>query len=273
MTPVVYRQLRGLSLHFRKHWPAIRRRAYFDRALFGAFGLYRGPKGICGWCDLPTAKKRTSWHQECVDAYRMATGQNLRHRWTIKERPPCPCGQQAQELDHQDALVLAWTSGDPRRMVRASALCNLIWLCRKCHREKTTEDLRRLSELRATHVCLMGLIPSTDPKMGIERWTCVEGGLITRIANEDGVLVGTKKGERRGPVTYCPSAASCPRCLVAMETGPNTHGQGMVNRPQGWYVDDYHAKVELLFPARFTQRLKSEERRAAAIAAGQLELI
>ncbi len=51
------------------------------------------------------------------------------------------------ELDHRDALSVAWASGDERRLMRALALGNLRWLCHTCHTAKTGDDRRMMTSL------------------------------------------------------------------------------------------------------------------------------
>ena len=51
------------------------------------------------------------------------------------------------ELDHHDALGVAWASGDPRRAIRALTIANLQWLCHSCHASKTAEDRRAMNSL------------------------------------------------------------------------------------------------------------------------------
>lgn len=53
----------------------------------------------------------------------------------------------AMELDHRDALSVAWACGDERRLVRALTLDNLRWLCHDCHSVKTGLDKRRMNNL------------------------------------------------------------------------------------------------------------------------------
>ena len=224
-----YQQLRGLVIHFHKEWPTVRLRQNFKRPLLPPFHTTKATGGTCRWCKLPTGREHLKWHPNCVHAYRAAAAQSLRYLWAHVERPGCPCGQPGQELDHKDALILAWTSGDPRRLVRAYSLDNILWLCRPCHREKTTNDLRLLSSMRATHVCLIGLIPAPqDPSMGINHWVLAEGGLAINIKKStNGQHTATNTiTRRRGPVTYRPETATCPRCLAALERP----------RPQPWLI-------------------------------------
>ena len=51
------------------------------------------------------------------------------------------------ELDHRDALSVAWASGSERRLLRALTLDNLRWLCHPCHAKKTGQDRRQMRNL------------------------------------------------------------------------------------------------------------------------------
>lgn len=53
------------------------------------------------------------------------------------------------ELDHRDALSVAWASNSERRLLRALTVENLQWLCHSCHAEKTADDRRRMNNLIA----------------------------------------------------------------------------------------------------------------------------
>ena len=278
LTPVAYRQLRGLAVHFRRVWPDIRRSRSFSRGLFGTFASRGGTAGVCRWCGLPTIR-RLRWHLECVWAYRAATGQSVTHLWA-SGRPPCPCGAEAEELDHRDALVLAWTSGDPRRLVRAYGLSNLVWLCRGCHLAKTAEDLCRLSEMRSGQVCLLGMVMVRDGDMGVRRWACVEGGLVGDLTGRLGQLTGVGAiSRRRGPVTFRPEAATCPRCLAVMEQVEQVERVGagragmLLGMPRGWHLDERRAEMEARLPGMHMSGpfLAGMERRGGAAAAGQME--
>lgn len=240
-----YRQLRGLAIHFRKEWPAVRLRRAFKRPLLPSFQTTTAPGGTCRWCKLPTGKRHLKWHAGCVHAYRAAVTQTLRRLWPPEKRPTCPCGQPGQELDHRDALILAWTSGNPRRLIRAYSLDNLLWLCRPCHRMKTTKDLRLLSDMRATQVCLIGLIPAPqNQSMGVEHWVLAEGGLANNIKKStNGQHTATNTiTMRRGPVTYRPEAATCPRCLAALERP--TPKPWLIQLPSNWYLHESKAATE-----------------------------
>ena len=240
-----YQQLRGLAIHFRKEWPAVRLRRAFKRPLLPSFQTTTAPGGACRWCNLPTGKKHLKWHPHCVHAYRAAVTQTLRRLSPPEKRPACPCGQPGQELDHRDALILAWTSGNPRRLIRAYSLDNLLWLCRPCHRKKTTKDLRLLSDMRATQVCLIGLIPAPqDQSMGVKHWVLAEGGLANNIKKgTNGQHTATNTiTMRRGPVTYRPEAATCPRCLAALER-PKPK-PWLIQLPTNWYLHESKAATE-----------------------------
>ena len=265
-----YRQLRGLALHFRRNWPQIRRSKEFSRGLFGPFGTQQGTTGRCRWCETRLEQPGRKWHEECSQSYRVATGQSVTYLWPEYSRPRCPCGEAGTELDHQEALVLAWTSGDPRRIIRASAPSNLMWLCQECHRAKTTEDTRALAEMRSQQVCLLGLIPaSQDHKMGRDHWVCVKGGLAGRLELEDGRFVGTKPGGLRGPVTFRPTKTTCPRCLVAMEHLERGRYGAQLGMPTGWYLDVYREMMERRNP---TQLHGKKGRKNAGPGPGQMAL-
>ena len=214
-----------------------------------------------------------------VWAYRAATGQSVTHLWA-SGRPACPCGAEAEELDHRDALVLAWTSGDPRRLVRAYGLSNLVWLCRGCHLAKTAEDLCRLSEMRSGQVCLLGMVMVRDGDMGVRRWACVEGGLVGDLTGRLGQLTGVGAiSRRRGPVTFRPEAATCPRCLAVMEQVEQVERVGagragmLLGMPRGWHLDERRAEMEARLPGMHMSGpfLAGMERRGGAAAAGQME--
>ena len=111
----------------------------------------------------------------------------------------CPCGRPGQEVDHRDALVLAWTSGEPRRLLRAYSLDNLMWLCHDCHRAKTRPDLQQLAEMRAQQVCLAGATPVSQEQQH-RCWMLIEGG----VAPQQGL------GLRRIPTTFSPQLVTCP---------------------------------------------------------------
>ena len=243
LDPVLYKQHRGLIRHFRLAWPRIRQASRFERSLIRTFKPYGGEKGLCRWCGLPT-QGRKKWHHDCVPAYQNATGQSLRNQWVgpnwvqnAAERPDCPCGAPGEELDHQDALVLAWTTGDPRRLIRALRLANLRWLCRTCHLLKTQTDLTALSEIRAKQTCLIGLIPHPgdyDRNLGKTDWILAEGGRAIRRNRKEFMAVKTTVG-RRAPISFLPSLTTCPRCLASMKD------QAL---PRDWYLDENQMVIE-----------------------------
>ena len=250
LNSTTYRQLRGLLVHFRAAWPRIRQDPTFRRGLFGTFKAYAGTAGKCRWCHLPTLRK-LRWHDDCVDAYRAATGQSLHSIWGTAKAPPCQCGQPANELDHQDALILAWTSGDPRRLVRAYSLNNLTWLCTQCHAKKTRRDLAHLKYMRDQHVCLAGLIPAPPTHHSLVRtdWVLAEHGRVNAPAVEQGRLKANNPlMGRRIPITFDPKLTTCPRCLVAMER-PDPSPPHRPPMPPGWHLDE-RPYIAQLVPSR-----------------------
>ena len=64
--------------------------------------------------------------------------------WTVTPRQTAGG---SMELDHRDALSVAWASGSQRRLIRALTLPNLRWLCHQCHATKTGQDRRRMRNL------------------------------------------------------------------------------------------------------------------------------
>ena len=259
--------------HFRRHWPQIRRSREFSRGLLGTFAPRKGTPGRCRWCGLRTERK-LRWHQECVSAYRAATGQSVTHLWPHWDRPGCPCGEPGEELDHEKALVLAWTSGERRRILRAHRLGNLVWLCGPCHRAKTARDLELLAEMRSRQTCLMGLLPQVGHPMGTSVWASLEGGLMSRlefVPGPPGTLTAFHNvSHRRRPVTFRPEKTTCPRCLVAMEhTGRGKYGLDL-GMPQGWHLDEPRARLEAQGGRRTMAAIRQQERRAEALSAGQL---
>ena len=258
MDAAQYRSLRGLAIHFREAWPRIRQWRQYSRGLLAPFGQEKGHTGRCCWCRLQLKESYRKWHRECYQAYLIATGQPVLHLWPIWKRPPCPCGEPAWELDHRDALILAWTTGDPRRIMRAWTLNNLAWLCHECHKAKTTADMQALWTLRREQVCLIGLGYSPrNTGLGKECWLSVEGGIARNIRAEDGRMTASKPAGYRGPVTFRPENATCPRCLVAMEnTSGDGRGFGAGARPAYWHMDAYRARIERIMPIRTKGRTK-----------------
>ena len=126
-------------------------------------GAYAALNKRCRWCKRPVdEKRRRVWHEACWPAYWAATGNQSRlvaammdsqQRDPGASPPTCElCGQpndraRRLELDHRDALSVAWASGDQRRLLRALTLANLRWLCHECHAAKTGDDRRRMSNL------------------------------------------------------------------------------------------------------------------------------
>ena len=128
------RRHRGLALHHRRHASEHPRRLVNRTARWGEPPV----RGVCRWCHEDTADIRLTWHEYCLDAYRVASGQKPeRIQLTMCET----CGDAAEELDHRLAIEVARTMG-PDALMRAFTLENLQWLCRECHRRKTRLDRR-----------------------------------------------------------------------------------------------------------------------------------
>ena len=128
------RRLRGLVLHHRRHPSAHPRRLVTRTASWGEPPV----RGVCRWCHEHTAAIHLTWHDYCLAAYRVASGQKpLGIQVTMCEG----CGGPAAELDHRLAINVARAMG-PEALRRAFTLENLHWLCSSCHRRKTRLDRR-----------------------------------------------------------------------------------------------------------------------------------
>ena len=98
------RRLRGLVLHHRRHPSAHPRRLVTRTASWGEPSV----RGVCRWCHEYTTAIHLTWHDYCLAAYRVASGQ----------KPPgiqvtmCEgCGGPAAELDHRLAINVARAMG------------------------------------------------------------------------------------------------------------------------------------------------------------------
>ena len=99
-----YRRHRGLALHHRRHPSAHPRRLVNRTARWGESPV----RGVCRWSHQDAASVRLTWHEYCLDAYRVASGQKPeRMQLTMCEG----CGGAAEELDHRLAIEVARSSG------------------------------------------------------------------------------------------------------------------------------------------------------------------
>ena len=110
-------------------------------------------KGQCRWCgsiindEYGRRNMRASWHPECSEKYLMIyDGKTIRKH--IRQRDYCECAQCGEydprfEVDHIRPLYeqkyksndeIDWSYWDER---------NLQTLCRKCHKEKTKDDVAK----------------------------------------------------------------------------------------------------------------------------------
>ena len=128
------RRLRGLVLHHRRHPSAHPRRLVTRTANWRDSPV----RGVCRWCHEHTAAIHLTWHDYCLAAYRVASGQKpLGIQVTMCEG----CGGPAAELDHRLAINVARAMG-PEALRRSFTLENMQWLCSSCHRRKTRLDRR-----------------------------------------------------------------------------------------------------------------------------------
>ena len=115
-------------------------------------------KGQCRWCgsiindNMGRRNKRASWHPQCSEKYLMIyDGKTIRDYIRKRDYGECAyCGDYDArfEVDHIKPLYeqkyktteeVDWSYWDER---------NLQTLCRKCHKEKTKEDVKRLNEMK-----------------------------------------------------------------------------------------------------------------------------
>ena len=201
LAPERVRQLRGLVLAARRVRDVRLASHQYRR---GLIGTYRpgGDDGVCRWCTRPT-EGRKRWHLPCVDAYRLAAGSVIGNRGIpMLEPAPCACGQTGTELDHQDAMAVAFWSGDWRRILRAHTLGNLAWLCHKCHAAKTAGDLREAGRMRRAARCL--IVVRDTPRGPV--WSTLAGARVYPRRRQ--------QRERQLPkAVFDPQGVTCPRCL------------------------------------------------------------
>ena len=92
-----------------------------------------------------TVSIHLTWHEYCLDAYRVASGQKpARIQLSACES----CADPAKELDHRLAVAVARVLGSDA-IRRAFTIENLRWLCHDCHRRKIAQDRRRGRYLRS----------------------------------------------------------------------------------------------------------------------------
>ena len=131
------RRLRGLVLHHRRHPSTHPRRLVTRTASWGQPSV----RGVCRWCHRHTAAIHLTWHDYCLAAYRVASGQ----------KPPgiqvtmCEgCGGPAAELDHR--LANQRRPGDGTRGAQESVHAGEPAVALQLlHRRKTRLD-RRLAQ-------------------------------------------------------------------------------------------------------------------------------
>ena len=145
-----YRLLRGMVIHV---LPVLRRgRFLYGRKLIDLGDLYNTGcrrKYRCRWCHLPVSNRRRSY---CDDDCQRQLHSVLGYRvfpttWSLAK---CvQCGQpwswearQGLEVDHELPIFRARKLGH-KAMIAAFLLDNLRWLCRECHRQKTTADIKQ----------------------------------------------------------------------------------------------------------------------------------
>ena len=91
------RRLRGLVLHHRRHPSAHPRRLVTRTASWGEPAV----RGVCRWCHEHTAAIHLTWHDYCLAAYRVASGQKPGIQMTMCEGCGGPCRRARPQARHQ----------------------------------------------------------------------------------------------------------------------------------------------------------------------------
>ena len=115
-------------------------------------------KGHCRWCDSiindsqGRRNMRASWHPDCSEKYMMLfDGKTIRKYIRERDYGECAyCGDYDPRFQVDHIRPLYEQKGLPNHMIDMSYWDerNLQTLCRKCHKEKTKEDVGRLAEIR-----------------------------------------------------------------------------------------------------------------------------
>ena len=115
-------------------------------------------KGQCRWCgsiindNMGRRNMRASWHPECSEKYMMIyDGKTIRNYIRKRDYAECAeCGDYDPRFEVDHIKPLYEQKGLPNHMIDWSYWDerNLQTLCRKCHKEKTKEDVGRLAEIK-----------------------------------------------------------------------------------------------------------------------------
>ena len=106
----------------------------------------QGMNPACEQCGEATWVQLNHVHDRYPDHESYLWRRKIGKEWSVEARH-VRGGAEQIELDHRDALSVAWVSGNERRLLRALTLGNLQHLCRSCHIEKTADDRRRMNNL------------------------------------------------------------------------------------------------------------------------------
>ena len=170
----VVREFRGVvRWAIRPHRENPTRRMYSHRAAIGStYGLPTRkdrPPGSCAWCWTPKdpgQHTNANYHPDCVIIMTALKGiRETPYGKPLVPRGLCECGEEATELDHIVPLSIAVMDG-LRVWIRAFMPSNLQWLCRECHRRKTSKDRADLARRRNGIVTAQ---PGYDPDPELEQ--------------------------------------------------------------------------------------------------------
>ncbi len=115
-------------------------------------------KGMCRWCgnlinnERGERNMRASWHPECSEEYRMIYDTTYVRKY-IRQRDYAECNWCGEydprfHVDHIRPLYEQKGLSNSEIDLSYWDERNLQTLCRKCHKEKTKEDMKRLREIK-----------------------------------------------------------------------------------------------------------------------------
>ena len=167
MTALVSRRaLRGYVIHVVRPWRERKETKWAPQRPRAALSFSPHPKSNlrherdrrCVWCRLSLDENqnwKANFHPDCVIVmYAAKAVRATPYGLPLIPEEPCPCGAKPDELDHIVPLALAAQQG-LRAWLRAFLPPNLQWLCQKCHRRKTREDVRMIADAKAGRTRMM----------------------------------------------------------------------------------------------------------------------
>jgi len=113
---------------------------------------YSNTKGSCRWCGTAilnedgTINMRKTWHEDCATEYLLIyhSGEQRAQLWNRDKGKcnHCGCFSMSWQADHIKPLVEQKGVKEEDLDMSYYSLDNLQTLCKKCHREKTTSEVK-----------------------------------------------------------------------------------------------------------------------------------